>query len=181
MSGDIAEKNCDRDVCWTCRLGCCQDAKPPLTKERMWTIGEYLKNFGQVADNIFVFSRYSFPSVDAEDFCVFYDKITKLCQIHAVKPETCRAGPITFDINRNTRKVEWFLKSRESCLFAGKLFDTPEKFNEHLEVAKKELTRLIRDLDSESLRAILERDEPQTFKIGEDPLPKEVLMKLGLE
>ncbi len=181
MFDDIAKKNCDRDVCWNCGLGCCQDAKPPLTKERMWSIEEYLSSLGKVADNIFVYSEYEFPSVDANNFCTFYDKTTKLCRIHAVKPETCRAGPITFDINRSTRKVEWFLKSRELCLFAGKLYDTPEKFKEHLEIAKKELMRLICDLDSESLCAILKIDEPQTFKIGEDPLPKGVLMKLGLE
>ncbi len=181
MSNDTAKKNCDRDVCWGCKLGCCQDAKPPLTKQRMWTIEEYLRSLGEVSDNIFIYSKYSFPSVDVDNFCTFYDKTTKLCRIHVVKPETCRAGPITFDINRSTRKVEWFLKSRNSCLFAGKLFDAPEKFNEHLQVAKKELMRLVCNLDSESLYAILARDEPQTFKVGEDPLPKEVLMKLGLE
>lgn len=181
MSSDIAKKNCDYDVCRDCKLGCCQDARPPLTKERICAIEEYLRSAGKVVNRFFIYSDYSFPSIDTDNFCIFYNKITKLCQIHVVKPETCRAGPVTFDINRNTRKVEWFLKTREVCLFAGKLFDTPKKFNEHFEIAKKELMRLICDLDSESLRAILTRDEPHTFKIGEDPLPKEVLVKLGLE
>lgn len=181
MSNNVVKKNCDFDVCYECTLSCCQDAKPPLTKERMRIIEEYLKNHGRVADNVFVHSDYSFPTVDSDEFCVFYDKRTKRCQIHMVKPETCRAGPITFDINRRTKKIEWFLKTRELCLFAGKLFDTPEKLAQHLEVAKKDIMTLICNLDSEALRTILARDEPQTFKIGEDSLPKKVSVKLGLE
>jgi Fe-S-cluster containining protein len=119
--------------------------------------------------------------VNSKGFCVFYDKGTKKCRVHEVKPETCRAGPVTFDINFRTRKVEWFLKTRELCLFAGKLFETPDRLTAHLEVAKAEIMRLIRALDSESLRAILAREEPETFKIGEDPLPEEILAKLGLK
>lgn len=146
----------------------------------MTIIEDYLKNHGRTADQIFSRSQYSFPSVDTIGFCVFYKKKTKKCMIHPVKPETCRAGPVTFDINCRTKKVEWFLKKGELCLFAGKLFETPEQFNEHLAVAKEEIMRLICKLDSAALRTILRIEEPQTFKIGEAPLPTEVLAKLGL-
>jgi Fe-S-cluster containining protein len=174
-------KTCSFDVCWMCESSCCQDAKPPLTNKRIQIIKEYLKNHGGHAEQVFARFDYSFPSVDSDEICVFYDKATKKCQIHEVKPETCRAGPVTFDINRHTKKVEWFLKTRELCLFAGKLFDTPAKLNEHLEATKPEIMRLICELEAEDLLAILKRDEPQTFKIGEEPLPHKVLVKLGLE
>ncbi len=180
MAEDNVGKTCSFDACQDCMLSCCQEAKPPLTKERIRNIEKYLKNRGVVAKRVFITSGYTFPSVDLEDYCIFYDKGTKRCNIHDVKPETCRAGPVTFDINPRTCKVEWFLKTGELCLFAGKLFDSPERLEEHLKVAKNELMRLIIGLDAKCLRAILTRDEPQTFKIGEDCLPIEVLRKLNL-
>ncbi len=181
MPHHTEEKNSDFDVCCECKHSCCQDAKPPLTKEGMQNIQGFLEHHGRSIDKVFVTSDYSFPSVDSEEFCVFNDKKTKLCTVHEVKPETCRAGPVTFDINRRTLKVEWFLKTRELCPFAGKLFDNPEKLNLHLKVAKEEIMKLICELDDTDLRAILARDEPQTFKIGEDPLPNVVSDKLGLK
>jgi len=152
-----------------------------LTRERKQIIENYLKNLGKVTEKIFTESGYSYPSIDVRGFCIFYDKGTKKCIVHQVKPETCRAGPVTFDINMRTGKVEWFLKKEELCLFAGKLFDTLEQFAAYFEVAKEEIMRLICKLDSEALQAILKIDEPQTFKIGEDPLPEEVLSKLGIK
>jgi Fe-S-cluster containining protein len=181
MPEDIAGITCRFDVCLECVHSCCQDAKPPLTNERMRIIGDYLSKSENVNGRIFTRVEYSFPSVDADGYCVFYNKRTKKCQIHHVKPETCRAGPVTFDINLRTGKVEWFLKKGELCLFAGKLFETPEQFAELLKVARSEIRRLICSLDSDALKAILKIDEPQTFKIGEDSLPKVVLEKLGIE
>ena len=181
MSEEAIRKTCSFDVCSECARSCCQDARPPLTEERIRLIKDSLRNRGCLSGRLFVISDYSFPAVDSAGFCVFYDKGSKKCLVHEVKPETCRAGPITFDINRRTRKVEWFLKKNELCLFAGKLFKTPKQLDEHLKVAKEEITRLIGELDSAALLAILKIDEPQTFKIGEDSLPKEVLERLGIE
>ncbi len=146
----------------------------------MTIIREYLHKNSKADDQTFTFSLYSFPSVDSDKFCIFYDKTTRVCQIHDTKPETCRAGPITFSINRATRKIEWFLKTSEHCRFAGKLYRNKEKFKEHFGVAKEEIMRLIFELDSEAIKAILAIDEPETFKIGEDVLPEAVLDKLGL-
>jgi len=181
MSKDAIKKTCSFDVCCECAYSCCQDARPPLTEERIRIIKDSLRNQGCLSRRLFVTSDYSFPAIDSVGFCVFFEKGSKKCLIHEVKPETCKAGPITFDINRHTRKVEWFLKKNELCLFAGKLFESPEQLYEHLKVAKKEITRLIGELDSAALLAILKIEEPQTFKIGEDSLPKEVLEKLGIE
>ena len=181
MPDETATKTCSFDVCCECKLGCCQDAKPPLTTERKRIIQDHLKQPGTSMAFPFDHAGYSFPTVDKMGFCVFYNKKTKQCQIHAVKPETCRAGPITFDINRDTRKVEWFLKTPKICALAGLLSEDDIQLREHLNVAKEEILKLICGLDSEALRTILKIAEPDTFKIGEDNLPKEVLGKLDIE
>jgi Fe-S-cluster containining protein len=169
------------DVCSQCKSICCQDAKPPLSKKRKMVIEEYLKkqeiNFGKP----FFKERYSYPAVDEEVFCGLFNKKTGKCSVHPVKPETCVAGPITFDINFKTRKVEWFLKKDEICAFAGVLYSNKAAFKLHFEVAQKEIKKLIRDLKPEELRAIVKIEEPQTFKIGEDDLPIDVSRKLGLK
>ena len=90
------------------------------------------------------------------------------------------AGPVTFDINFSTKKVEWFLKKSELCAFAGILYNDKAAFKQHLEAAKKELTELICQLNADELGAIVRIAEPQTFKVDEDDLPLEVKEKLGL-
>jgi hypothetical protein len=169
------------DVCRRCKIGCCQDAKPPLTEERKKIIKEYLEKQNIKIEKPFVKKGYSYPAVDELVFCGFFNKLTGKCSVHPVKPETCRAGPVTFDINFSTEKVEWFLKNPEICAFAGLLYSNKAGFKEHFEVAKKELIRLISQLDADELRAIVKIEEPQTFKIGEDDLPLEVIRKLGLK
>ena len=166
------------DVCRRCKDGCCQDAKPPLTEERKKIIREYLARQEVRVRNPFAKASYSYPKVDELLFCGFLDKKTGKCLVHPVKPETCRAGPVTFDINFCERKIEWFLKKSEICEYAASLYLNKEAFKKHFEVAKEQLTRLICELDIEELRTIVMIDEPNTFKIGEDDLPREVVGKL---
>ena len=100
--------------------------------------------------------------------------------MHPVKPETCTAGPITFNINFSTKKVEWFLKKSEICAYAGELYNDKAAFKDHFEVAKKKITQLIKELEADELRTLMTIEEPQTFMVGEDVLPVEVIRKLGL-
>ena len=169
------------DVCSQCRSICCQDAKPPLTKKRQKIIKEYLKEQKINVEKPFAKEHYSYPAVDEQVYCRLFDKKTGKCLVHAVKPETCVSGPITFDINFGSGKVEWFLKKSEICAYAGVLYSDKVAFEKHFEVAKKQLTSLILQLDADELRAIVKIDEPQTFKVGEDDLPIEVAEKLGLK
>ncbi|MGD0645226.1 MAG: YkgJ family cysteine cluster protein [Candidatus Bathyarchaeia archaeon] len=169
------------DVCSQCKVSCCQDAKPPLTEKRKKIIKEYLEKQKTTIEKSFAKENYSYPVVDDLVFCGLFCKETGKCLVHPVKPETCQAGPITFDVNFSAKKVEWFLKKSEICAFAGVLYNNKAAFKNHFEVAKKELTQLIRELDPEELRAIVKIGEPQTFKIGEDDLPLEVIHKLGLK
>jgi Fe-S-cluster containining protein len=181
MTDETAKKTCDFKVCCTCKSTCCRDAKPPLTKNRQKIILDYLEKQQIHVDNPFSHERYSYPSLDKLGYCVFLDKKTGKCRVHPVKPETCKAGPVTFDINRRTGKVEWYLKKSEICEFAGVLYRNKASFDEHFEAAKAELKRLICELDADALQAILAIEEPQTFKVGEDALPKETAGKFMSE
>lgn len=168
------------DVCCECKNICCQDAKPPVSERRKKIIKEYLQEQRINVDSPFTKENYSYPSVDVSLLCKFNSKETQKCVVHSVKPETCRAGPITFDINLKTKKVEYFLKKSEICAYSGELYENKSAFKDHFEVAQKEIMRLVKELDANELRELMKIEEPQTFKVGEEDLPFEVVKKLGL-
>ena len=168
------------DVCGNCKTGysCCNDTTPPVTVERRRIIEAYMKENGMSITNPFQRTEYVFPRLTAEGFCVFHDRMTKKCVVHSVKPESCVAGPITFDINVKTEKIEWFIKIRRICPLAGSVYEDEKLLQRHLEHAKKEILRLVAQLPAEELKAILKKDEPETFKIEEDTLEKKLLHKI---
>jgi len=169
------------DVCSECKLICCQSANPPLTTKRKKAICAYLRHEGALSKGMFVDEAYSYPSADEKGFCTFYNKETGKCLVHPVKPETCVAGPITFDVNFETGKLELFLKKGSICAFAQKLYADNVRFKAHLEAARSEIMRLIFELEGEALKAILKIPEPETFKVAENELPKEVREKLDID
>jgi Fe-S-cluster containining protein len=168
------------NVCSRCRSICCQDAKPPLTSDRKKIIQKYIQDQKIDLKGPFAQNEYSYPAVDEEIYCRLFNKSMGKCMVHPVKPETCVAGPVTFNINFCTKKVEWFLKTKELCAFAGVLFEDKAAFKEHFEVAKRQILTLITQLGADELRALMKIDEPMTFKFAEDDLPKDVVKKLGL-
>jgi Fe-S-cluster containining protein len=180
MPEDRNGKTYSFDVCSKCKLICCQDANPPLTLNRKKILRDSMKKQNISLETLFTDEKYSHPATDKNGFCIFYEKETRKCRAHQVKPETCRAGPVTFDINLKTRMVEFYLKKSEICLFARVLFENKELFKLHLDTAKAEIMQLIRELDEDALKAILLIPEPQTFKVAEDKLPEEILQKLGI-
>jgi len=142
-------------------------------------IEDYLKGNGAKVQNPFQEKgSYQSPREAEGDKCCFLDGKTGKCLVHTVKPETCVAGPITFDINAHTGKIEWYLKTEKICHLAGALFRSKNELERHVDSAKRELLTLVHDLDAEALEAILKIEEPDTFKIGEDDLDTEVLRKL---
>jgi hypothetical protein len=166
------------NVCRKCNKVCCREARPPISRERETIIKNYLKNKGTIFENIFENNVYTFPKVIDGGLCIFFNKNTKKCGIHRVKPHTCLAGPITFDVNIKTKKIEWFLKTETICSLAGILGKNQEALHYHLKSAKRELLQLLHEFDAESLQAILKIEEPDTFKIDEDSLDQEILSKL---
>lgn len=169
------------DTCSKCKTNysCCNETTPPITSERRKTIEAYLKENRISVVKPFAKTEYVFPRVSEDGYCVFHDKTTKKCLVHPVKPETCVAGPITFDINVKSKKIEWYLKREKICPLAQAVYEDKELLRKHLTSAKKEILRLVHELDSEALRAILEKAEPETFKIDEGSLEKELLDKLA--
>ena len=168
------------DVCRECKTdySCCNDTTPPVTSRRRKIIEAYLKENRISVKNPLQRKEYVFPRLMSDGYCVFHDKKTKKCVIHPVKPETCVAGPITFDINAKTGKIEWFIKVDRICPLAGAVYQDKQMLRKHLESAKREVLRLVTQLTAEDLKAILKKDEPETFKIEEDALEKELLRKL---
>ena len=167
------------NVCSRCRThACCINTRPPLTPQRIKIIETYLKEQKIPLKKPFMRTSYTFPREDAEDHCAFNDRKTGKCLIHAVKPETCVAGPITFDINTKTQKIEWHLKKETICPLAGRLYADKERLKKHQTLAKREILRLVKELDTEALRTILKIEEPETFRIGENSIEKAVLTKL---
>ena len=166
------------DICSQCRGNCCKNARPPTTQKRKEIIEKYLEQQRTTVKNPFMQTAYTFPRENDEGFCIFFDEKTGKCKVHPVKPETCAAGPITFDINLATRKIEWYLKTEAICPLAGKLYKNKELLRKHLESAKREILQLVREIDPPALRAILKIEEPETFKISEDAVDKDILNKL---
>jgi Fe-S-cluster containining protein len=166
------------NVCKDCTDSCCRNARPPISSKREKTIKAYLKKHKILIEKPFVRVKYLFPREDAEGYCAFYDKASMRCIVHPVKPETCVAGPVTFDINIPNRKIEWFLKKDSICALAGKLRKNEKMFKKHFESAKKEILNLVCALDPEALQAILKIAESETCKIDESDIANKVLDKL---
>jgi uncharacterized protein len=181
----MPEDNCGKtysyDVCSRCKITCCQDAKPPLSNNRKKILTEYLREHSINIENPFTTAEgYSYPSVDKDGVCVFNDRKTKRCMVHCVKPETCVAGPITFDINFRTGMVEFYLKKNSICEYAGVLFNDKPNLKQHFLVARDQIVELIKQLSTDELHALCKIEEPETFKFCQEPLPPEVARKLDL-
>ncbi len=146
--------------------------------KRIRAIKSYLSAEKLAIDASFERTEYVFPAETSEGYCIFFNRETERCMIHLVKPETCTAGPVTFDINVEKGTVEWYLKTENICRLSGVLYRDAGRLRRHLESAKREINALIKNLSKKELLAILCIEEPETFKIGEDPLDAEVLVKL---
>ena len=182
MTSEQANKRQENfiDVCTGCKASyaCCFGTRPPVTPSRRNKIEKYLEDHRFPEADCFVVEDYVFPREKDDGYCIFHDLKTRRCLVHAVKPETCVAGPITFDLKKQAGKIEWFLKKEQHCPLAGVVLRDKKLLAEHLVSAKREIVNLVDDLDSTALRAILKKDEPETFKIDEDDVGAEITDKL---
>jgi len=170
------------DVCGRCNIICCKEARPPVSPRRRKLIENYLRTH-RLKDVEFPYfdesHHYTHPREMPEGYCIFYDQKTRRCRIHPVKPETCVAGPITFDINPRRGKLEYYIKLGKICPLAGKMHEIgTADLKKHMKSAKREIRRVVRDLEPGALRAILKIEEPDTLKVDEEKLEEEVLRKL---
>ena len=157
----------DEDLCQTlsracddCHLagGCCFEARPPLSQKRI----DILMENGVSADAI-EFVGYKRLRLRQDGFCVLFRD--GKCSIHDIKPETCVAGPFTFDIEDDMLQI--FLK-RESICPMVRFLRANRKANDALfETSVEKIMDLIRSVPEEEMAQILQIDEPQTDLVAE--------------
>jgi Fe-S-cluster containining protein len=148
------------EVCAKCGIKCCEGAHPPICEDRY----DFLIKNG-VSTDCFEFDGYRRLKVKKNNECVlFHDG---KCSIHHIKPETCRAGPFTFDIKGD--KIEIFLKYESLCPIVRVLKDVPEAYNQQYLNAIEHLSNLVSNLCENELEAIHRIDEPLTEKVAEIP------------
>ena len=147
-----------------CGGRCCTDAHPPVSAP--W----YERLTGQgVPEDSFEWRGYHAVKARGDGTCVFYNG--NRCSIHRIKPETCRAGPFTFDVNGGVIRI--FLKYETICPVVRLLEDIPAAYEYQFALAKKSITHLVAHLTEEELDAICRIEEQETRKVAE--IPREYL------
>jgi uncharacterized protein len=148
------------DVCRNCGGRCCFEAHPPISGQcyrRMVTEG--------VPEDCFEWKGYCSVRVRGDGICIFRD--AGQCLIHSIKPETCRAGPFTFDVKGDV--IEIFLKNETICPLVRLLKEVPGAYEQQSALAKKSIARLVSNLTDDELCEICRIEEPETEKVAEIP------------
>ncbi|HOE46390.1 MAG TPA: YkgJ family cysteine cluster protein [Methanothrix soehngenii] len=157
----------DEDLCQTlsracddCHLagGCCFEARPPLSQKRI----DILMENGVSADAI-EFVGYKRLRLRQDGFCVLFRD--GKCSIHDIKPETCVAGPFTFDIKGDMLQI--FLKRESICPMVRFLRANRKAYDALFETSVEKIMDLIRSVPEEEMAQILQIDEPQTDLVAE--------------
>jgi Fe-S-cluster containining protein len=148
-------------VCEECGGRCCIEAQPPLTAQRI----QKLQAMGCSADAIDP-QRYKKIRSNGDGYCAMYQK--GRCLVHRVKPETCIAGPFTFDVRDNI--IELFLKKESICPLVALLKGRADEYARQYALACENICTLVEHLPAEELREILRIEEPETERVGAIPL-----------
>jgi uncharacterized protein len=148
-------------ICEKCGGRCCYYAHPPLTEERI----SILLDNGITFDEI-QFGSYRRLDVKSTGFCIGYRD--GKCRVQGVKPETCVAGPFTFDVRNG--KLEIYLKKERICELVTFLKNDPAVYHEQYELAVHNIQNLVRCLPQDELDAVIKIEEPETDKVSEIPM-----------
>jgi uncharacterized protein len=149
------------EICRSCGARCCIGACPPLSDERIRII---LSN-GDFTDRI---ERNGYRRIRTKE----NDECSMLedgrCVIHGFKPETCAAGPFTFDVGDHAIRI--FLKKENLCPIVPHLKASREIYRVQYERALDNISRLVASLPEDELRIISSIDEPDTELVATIPL-----------
>ncbi len=148
-------------ICSDCGGRCCNGAHPPLSPGRRALIASRGVGNGNIE-----FAGYHRMAADEGGWCTMFRE--GRCAIHCIKPETCVAGPFTFDIHEGM--LEIFLKHEAICPLAGMFRKNPEAYRVHCDRAVHEIARLVREIPASELEAVLTVEEPDTDLVEEIPL-----------
>lgn len=147
-------------ACGECLLGggCCFEARPPLTQERINTLLAHGVSPDQVE-----FAGYKRLRLKQDGFCVLFEN--GKCSIHSIKPETCVAGPFTFDMRGSILQI--FLKKESICPMVRLLKENREVYDGLFEVSAERIVDLVKALPGPELEEILKIEEPETELVAE--------------
>jgi Fe-S-cluster containining protein len=143
-----------------CGGHCCDNVRPPVSSscyERLIKAG--------VAPDIFESDGYTRIRTRENGECILSEN--GRCTIHAFKPETCRAGPFTFDVKGDI--IEIYIKFESVCPIVGLLKEVPEAYRQQYTLAVSSITHLVRNLTDDELAVICRIEEPYTEKVSEVP------------
>jgi Fe-S-cluster containining protein len=145
-------------LCLECGAICCYEAHPPVSS----SCYERLTSAGISPDN-FEFTGYTRLKTKPNGDCILleHDK----CRVHAVKPETCRAGPFTFDVHHDM--IVMYLKHETICPVVRLLKESPKAYRQQYERAVQSITHLVQNLTEDEISAVCKIDEPETEKVAE--------------
>lgn len=148
-------------ICDACGGRCCHGAHPPLTPQRIRIIEDGVRTAEQNDCG-----DYTRLRVREDGFCILMDG--RRCGVHAVKPETCAAGPFTFDTREGV--LEIYLKKETICPPVRHLKQDPGAYRRQLLLAVENITRRVRLLPPDQLTTVLRIDEPETERVARLPL-----------
>jgi Fe-S-cluster containining protein len=155
MSDEWEEKA--TEVCKQCGGRCCIEAHPPLTDERIRILTE-----NDVSSDNIEFVGYNRLKVKADNRCVMFGE-NGLCSIHKFKPETCVAGPFTFDVKESV--IEIYLKKESICPLVAVLKQDRKAYDEQYKMAVDKIIRVVAFLPEEELWTVCKIEEPDTEKV----------------
>ncbi len=147
-------------ACGECLLGggCCFEARPPLTPARINTLLSHGVSPEQVE-----FAGYKRLRLKPDGFCVLFEGGS--CSVHSIKPETCVAGPFTFDMKDSVLQI--FLKKESICPMVRLLKENREVYDGLFEVSVEKIMELVTALPRSELGEILKIEEPETELVAE--------------
>ena len=133
------------------------DAHPPLTDERIRILTE-----NDISNDYIEFVGYKRLKVRTDNMCVMF-KENGLCAIHGIKPETCVAGPFTFDVKEGI--IEIYLKKETICPLVTVLKQDRKTYEEQYKMAIDQIIRVVAYLPEEELDSVCRIEEPDTEKV----------------
>jgi len=158
MNGDWLTRA--EEICFRCGGLCCTEAHPPISDACYGRLAQ-----AGVSPDHFEKSGYRRLKVRENGECIL--SRDGKCTVHAIKPETCRSGPFTFDVRGDV--IEIFLKEPKICPMVTLLREVPEAYRQQYERARENITLLVSDLTDAEIEAICRIEEPDTVKVAEIP------------
>ncbi|NTV27701.1 MAG: YkgJ family cysteine cluster protein, partial [Methanothrix sp.] len=130
----------------------------PLSQDR---IDILLEN--GVSPDAIEFAGYKRLRLKPDGFCLLFQN--GRCSIHSIKPETCVAGPFTFDMKGTLLQI--FLKKESICPMVRFLKVNRKAYDELFQVSLKKILDLVKAVPALEMAEILKIEEPETDLVAE--------------